>query len=257
MRAGEIAISADGRRSFLAALDSSEAADLHVRGIVRKFPRASAMFHRDQVSDRALVLLSGYVKLCSISDDGREVVLAIRGPGDLIGELGVLDGRPRSATAITLQPVEALVLAGSAFRSFLANHPRVAIEIISMLSSRLRDADLKRVEFAARDSLSRVAARLLELSDRFGDPLTGGMRIDLPISQEELAGWTGCSRDSVVKALQAMRALGWIETQRMQITVRDLEALRRQAGEVGVPAESRKTGISSDDNSVEGDPHRA
>src|SRR5207249_2376147 len=89
-------------------------------------------------------------------------------------------------------------------------------------------------------SLSRVAGRLLELSDRFGDPVTGGVRIELPISQEELAGWTGCSRDSVVKALQAMRSLGWIETQRMQITVRDLEALRRQAGEAAAQLNAEK-----------------
>ena len=77
------------------------------------------------------------------------------------------------------------------------------------------------VEFAAQDSMSRVAARIVELSDGFGKPDGDAIRIDLPISQEELAGWTGCSRDSVVKALQAMRGLGWIETQRRRITVLD------------------------------------
>ena len=90
-----------------------------------------------------------------------------------------------------------------------------------MLVRRLRDADRKRVEFTAQDSMSRVAARIVELCGAVrGGATTGSIRIDLPISQEELAGWTGCSRDSVVKALQAMRGLGWIETERRRIIVR-------------------------------------
>jgi CRP-like cAMP-binding protein len=75
-----------------------------------------------------------------------------------------------------------------------------------------------------------VAARILELSKRFGDDGETGVEIHLPISQEELAGWTGCSRDSVVKALQAMRSLGWIETGRRRITVLDRDALHRRTG---------------------------
>jgi CRP-like cAMP-binding protein len=76
--------------------------------------------------------------------------------------------------------------------------------------------------------MARVSARILELSERFGDEAGAGVEIHLPISQEELAGWTGCSRDSVVKALQAMRGLGWIETGRRRITVLELEELRRR-----------------------------
>jgi CRP-like cAMP-binding protein len=157
------------------------------------------------------------------------VVLGLRGPGDLLGELGALDGQPRSASAIALDEVEALVLPAADFKTFLEAHPRAALAILEMLATRLRDADRKRVEFAAQDSLSRVAARIVELSDRFGVEHDEVIQIELPISQEELAGWTGCSRDSVVKALQTMRGLGWLETERRRITVRDLDALRRRA----------------------------
>lgn len=98
-----------------------------------------------------------------------------------------------------------------------------------MLGRRLRDADRKRGEFTAQDSMGRVAARIVELAERFGESSETGVHIDLPISQEELAGWTGCSREAVSKALQAMRGLGWIETQRRSITALDIEALRRRA----------------------------
>jgi CRP/FNR family transcriptional regulator, cyclic AMP receptor protein len=229
--------------SFLAGLEASAIEELRTRAVARSFARGAALFHQDQVSDRAIVVMSGYVKLSSISDDGREVVLAIRGAGDLIGELGALDGQPRSATAITLDEVTVLALSAASFQCFLANHPAVALRVISMLSTRLREADRKLVEFTSRDSLSRVASRVLELSERFGQRFENEVRIELPISQEELAGWTGCSRDSVVKALQAMRSLGWIETRRKQITVHDLEALRQQANG-GAPT-SEKSGESS------------
>jgi CRP/FNR family cyclic AMP-dependent transcriptional regulator len=214
---------------FLAALSTEETAALRAPAMVRSFPRGTALFHERQAADRVLVVLEGCVKLSCVSEGGKEVVLAIRGPGDLLGELAAIDGEPRSATVTALKPVEALSLSAGDFRSFLEAHPRVALALLTVLTRRLRDADRKRVEFAAEDTMTRVAARIVELSERFGDKVARGLEIDLPISQEELAGWTGCSRDSVVNALQAMRGLGWIETQRRQILVRDIDALRRHA----------------------------
>jgi CRP/FNR family cyclic AMP-dependent transcriptional regulator len=222
-------MAAAGHRGFLGALEPETAGALSSHGIPRRFGRGTALFHERQMADRVMVVLSGTVKLSSVSEDGKEVLLALRGPGDLLGELGALDGRPRSANAIAVDDVEALVVPVADFRAFLEMHPRAALVIVEMLAKRLRDADRKRVEFAAQDSMSRVAARIVELSERFGEERDGAMRIDLPISQEELAGWTGCSRDSVVKALQAMRGLGWIDTERRQITVHDLDAVRRRA----------------------------
>jgi CRP/FNR family transcriptional regulator, cyclic AMP receptor protein len=214
---------------FLAALNTEETAALRAPAVVRNFPRGTALFHERQAADRVLVVLQGCVKLSCVSEGGKEVVRAIRGPGDLLGELAAIDGEPRSATVTALEPVEALSLSAGDFRSFLEAHPRVALALLAVLTRRLRDADRKRVEFAAEDTMTRVAARIVELSERFGDKVARGLEIDLPISQEELAGWTGCSRDSVVNALQAMRGLGWIETQRRQILVRDIDALRRHA----------------------------
>ncbi len=217
------------QRGFLGALSPEDAAALRSLGVVRSFSRGSALFHQRQEPDRVLVVLSGTVRLSVVSDDGHEVILALRGPGDLLGELGVLDGQPRSATAISATAVEAVALSAASFRAFLEARPKVALMILRMLSTRLRDADTKRVEFGAQDSMSRVAARIVELSERFGEEHDGVVVIDLPISQEELAAWTGCSRDSVVKALQSMRGLGWIETERRRITVHDAEALRQRS----------------------------
>ena len=215
---------------FWPALDDEERKALASVGVVRNFDGGGALFHENQLPDRVLVVRTGFVKISSYSDDGREVVLGIRGPGDVIGELSAVDGEARSATVIALEPVEALAIATGSFAGFLDAHPRVLRVLLRVLAGRLRDADRRRVEFAAKETIGRVASRIVELSERFGAGAEDDdIRIDFPLTQEELAGWTACSRDSVVKALQSMRDLGWIETGRKRITVHDLAAVRRTA----------------------------
>jgi CRP-like cAMP-binding protein len=216
-------------RGFLGVLDDSEREALLAAGSVRRFPRATVLFHEHDESDSVVVLLAGRVKVYSLTRDGKEVVFAFRQPGDILGELAAVDGRPRSAAVAALEDVEAVFVAARAFRSFLAQHPRVALMLLEMLSSRLRDADRKRVEFAAQDTVGRVAARLAELCEEHGVPAGHGVEITLPLSQDELAGWTGSSREAVGKALHLLRELGWVETARRRVTVLDLDALRRRA----------------------------
>jgi CRP/FNR family cyclic AMP-dependent transcriptional regulator len=214
---------------FWPALGDDEQKALASFGVVRSFAGGSALFHENQLADRVIVLRDGFVKVSCYSDDGREVVLGIRGPGDVVGELSAIDGEARSATVIALEPVEALAMSTGSFTDFLDRHPRVVRVLLQILAGRLRDADRRRVEFASKETMGRVASRIVELSERFGDAAEGDIRIEFPLTQEELAGWTACSRDSVVKALQSMRDLGWIETGRKRITVHDLPAVRRTA----------------------------
>jgi CRP/FNR family cyclic AMP-dependent transcriptional regulator len=215
---------------FWPALGEEHRKALAASGIVRSFAGGGALFHENQLPDRVLILRDGFVKVSCYSVDGREIVLGIRGPGDVVGELSAIDGESRSASVIALEPVEALAMSTASFNDFLEANPQALRVLLQILSGRLRDADRRRVEFAAKDTMGRVASRIVELSERFGSPAEGDIQIDFPLTQEELAGWTACSRDSVVKALQSMRDLGWIETARKRITVRDLAAVRRTAG---------------------------
>jgi CRP-like cAMP-binding protein len=226
---GDRAAPAATATGFLAALDDRERADLLERSGRRRFRRSAAVFHQGGGSDDVVVVLSGRVKVSTVTADGKEVVLAFRGPGDLLGELSAIDGEDRSATVAALEPVEAAVVPARDFRAFLSAHPRVALLLLEMLVRRLRDADRKRVEFGAHDTLGRVAARLVELADSYGEPVADGVRITLPLSQEELAGWTGSSREAVGKALHALRGLGWVRTERRRITIIEIEPLRRRS----------------------------
>jgi CRP-like cAMP-binding protein len=125
--------------------------------------------------------------------------------------------------------VSALVITSSAFHQYLEQTPRVALVILTMLTHRFRDAAIKRMELRTLDTLGRLAARLAELADRYGQPVDDGLLITLPISQEELADFIGASHAGIAKALQTARELGWITTERRRIVVRDIDALRARA----------------------------
>ncbi len=214
---------------FFELLDAEERSALEATGARQAYPRSAVLFREGSPSVSVIIVLSGRVKISSDTASGTEVVLAIRGPGALLGELSAIDGGPRSATVTALEPVTVLSITSADFQRHLLAHGRVAFVFMRVLTRRLRDADRKRIEFGAFDTTGRVAARLVELADRFGRQTEEGLRIDLPLSQDELAGWTGSSREAVTKALRALRAEGWIRTGRLRVVITDLAALRDRA----------------------------
>lgn len=175
-----------------------------------------------------MVVLSGRVKIRFPAVDGQEIVLDFRGPGELVGELAVIDGAPRSSSVEAIEPVEVLAVAGTAFKTLISEQAGIANALLHDVVRRFRDADRKRIEFGASNTTGRVAARLVELVDRFGSRTSAGHVIELPISQDELAGWTGSSREAVAKSLRSLRELGLITTERRRITVLDLDGLERR-----------------------------
>ena len=156
--------------AFLDALTETEADDLRAVGRRRTYGANVTLFHQGDEAGPVLVLLDGRVKVVALTPAGREVIVAVRGPGDLLGEMAAFDGEPRSATVATLEPVDALLVPGSAFAAFLERRPRVALVILRMVAGRLRYADAQQADFATHDVVGRVAHRLVELCERFGEP---------------------------------------------------------------------------------------
>jgi CRP-like cAMP-binding protein len=214
---------------FFDLLHADEQAALEAAGHRRQFKRAAVIYREASPSESVIVLRSGRVKVSSDTASGTEVVLAVRGPGALLGELSAIDGGLMSATVTALEPVTALSVPSPDFERYLLGHARVSMLLMRELTRRLRDADRKRIEFGAYDTTGRVAARLVELAERFGEPVDDGLKIGLPLSQDELAGWTGSSREAVTKALRTLREEGLIQTGRLHVVVRDLAALRDRA----------------------------
>jgi CRP-like cAMP-binding protein len=215
---------------FLALLSDTDRLDLEAIGRRLSAQRGDVLLARGEVGDKVLVVETGRVKVSVTTTSGREVVLTFRGPGSLLGDQSLVDESPRSATVTAVEPVEVLVVAASAFRAYLGTHPQVALAMLATLSARLRESDRRLAEYSAADSLGRICARLVELCETQGDlDGTSAVRITLPITQEELAGWTGASIEATTKALRTLRSLGWVSTGRRVIEVHDLAALRERA----------------------------
>lgn len=212
---------------LLSLLTDDEIAALRAAGRPRRWDRGATVMSEGDTSDWVLVLTEGRVKVSSHTSAGTEVVLAVRGPGGLIGEMSAIDGSPRSATVTALEPISGIVV--SDFPGFLQQHGRIAVLLMRIVTGRLRDSDRKRIEYGAFDTTGRVATRLIELAERYGEQTSAGVRVALPLSQDELAGWTGASREAVSKALRSLRDRGLIETGRRRVTIHDLEGLRKRA----------------------------
>lgn len=215
---------------FLRQLGQEDADALVHQARRRNVPRSEVILRAGAAGDDVVLVLAGRVRLVAYGADQREVMLAIRGPGELLGEMAALGAQRRTASAIAVDDVEAGFMHADEFRAFLGEHPDAALVLMRTLVRRLTEADRDRVALATQDSVGRVAKRLLDLSTEHGKPSAGGTRIELSITQDELARWTGATRETVSRALRLMRQLGWVSTDHRAITVVDAAALRDRSG---------------------------
>lgn len=221
-----------GAEDFFARVGPDAAAGLQARATRRRYPAGAILFLEGDQAHEVLVVLDGDLKVVVGSATGRDVVVEIAGPGSLIGEWAVLDGKPRSASVTAVSPVEVLSIGAADFREFLTSHPDALTGLLLDTIGRLRHQVRHQLEFGAGDAVGRVCARLVQMAERYGEADSPGNNIILiksPLSQADLAAWTGLSREAVVKSLRTLRQLGLIDNRGPDITVHDLERLRRRA----------------------------
>jgi len=194
----------------------------------RRFRRGEVIFHLGDPGDALFVVISGAVKISLPSETGDEAILATLRPGDFFGELALLDGAPRSATAAALEPTETLVLPRDRFRELIATEPLIRDALLAALARELRRLTLHVEELHFLDIAGRLAARLARLSDEQGRRQPdGSIRLDAPITQSDLAAMVGCTRQSVNKLLGLFVDDGLIRLERDAIVVTDMERLIR------------------------------
>jgi CRP-like cAMP-binding protein len=218
------------RASFLSGLAPGVEVELRGLGVRRRFPAGSAVFIEGDTAHEALLLVEGTVKITVTALDGKEVILDVLGAGALVGELSAIDGHARSATASALTPVEVLAVPCAAFIELMHRHPPLMYQLLVSVVGRLRGSVRRQLEHGTGDAMGRLCGRLMELADEYGEAGDDGcIELRLPVSQTDLAAWTGQSREAVVKALRDLRRLGWITSQGRRITVVSADRLRARA----------------------------
>ncbi|MEY9993518.1 CRP/FNR family cyclic AMP-dependent transcriptional regulator [Streptomyces sp. V4I8] len=224
----------DDRVPFLARLEKDDRAGLLATGRPLRYRTREVIMRQDEPSAHVLLLLHGWTKVTALAANGYEALLALRGPGDIIGEGAALSRRQRSATVTALEPVEAVVVEQSRFTSFLSRNPQVALQLLSLTTDRQRSTDRRRLEWAALTVRERLAVLLLELVRTHGNRTDEGIELTIGLSQQEFAGSVGSSREAVARLLKDLRAREVVATRRRRIVVLRPEVLRRIIGESSV-----------------------
>ena len=211
---------------LFAGLTEKEIATLAESLGKRAFGKGVIIFHEGSLGETLYIIESGKVRIFVLTESGQEISVNIYGPGEVFGELSVLDGLPRSAGAVAIEDTVCLTLQRDDLLQFLENCPRVALSIIRVLSARLRYTTQYAESLAFLDVCGRVAAKLLELGERYGVK-RDGIEIELRLTQGELASWVGTSRESVNKVLRMFQGQGLIEVKDLKITLLDRRGLKR------------------------------
>jgi CRP/FNR family cyclic AMP-dependent transcriptional regulator len=183
--------------------------------------RGDVLFREGDDPDELFVVMSGRIAIANKSIDGRESMVALMEEGDLFGEMGLFDGRGRSAEARALESSVVTAVPYGPVRSLYEDDPALLWRVVAMLAGRLRTMDVALADSVFLDVTGRTAKRLLDLAGEEDE-------FSLPITQEELAGMVGASRERVNKAIASFIRLGWIEqidrtyriTNREQLTIR-------------------------------------
>ena len=213
--------------SFLKMLKPDDADALVAAGRRQRHPARSRVFEEGDPGYEVLIVEQGSVKLVRVSTEGRELVVAVRSEGAILGELTAIDGGVRSTSATTLTPVQLLAIPFAEFRGLLDSRASVARALLDILAERLRESTDRVLEFGTADALTRVCRRLVEFAD--AQAVDDGEVFAVPLTQQEIASLSGLSREALVKALRTLRELDWIDVAGRNITLLDIDALRERA----------------------------
>jgi CRP/FNR family transcriptional regulator, cyclic AMP receptor protein len=194
--------------------------------VERTFPHGQTIFQRGDQGSSLMAVLEGRVRISVCSEEGKEVTLGIMGPGELLGEIALLDGKGRTADATAMGACRLLLLDQRVFLPFLERNPSFAVHLLQILCGRLRKATSVCESLALLDIPARLARLLVQLAELQGEPTGAGRRIGFRLSQQELGNLVAATRESVNKQLKLWEDEGLISVDQGRITLHDLEEMR-------------------------------
>jgi CRP/FNR family transcriptional regulator, cyclic AMP receptor protein len=219
-----------GKTQIFAGVDQEQLVALALASIRRSYMRGESIFHQGDPGEALFVIADGIVKIVLVSEDGDEMVLATLGVADTFGELALIDGGPRSASARAVEPTTLFALPRESFLRAVRDNPRLLESLHQSLGTLLRSLLAQASDLVFMDLAGRVAKLLVALAEKEGKQQDGGITLDLHLSQSGLAGMVGGSRPSVNQILKSFEARGYLEVKGRHIFIKHPESLRRRAG---------------------------
>lgn len=196
--------------ALFAGLEDDQLRTLAKVTVTRTFPKESFIILADEEGDALFMIARGQVKVSLASEDGREVILSLLGPGAVFGELSLLDGKPRSANVVATEDTELVMLRRSDFLLLLHGVPQIAISLLAELAARLRKTDRKIEGLALLDVTSRISETLLQLASEQGNDTPQGVMVRSRPTHQQLANMSGTTRETVSRVLKRLESQGYI-----------------------------------------------
>jgi CRP-like cAMP-binding protein len=192
----------------------------------RRVPRGTSLVQKGDPGSSMMAVLAGRVRVSAVSADGKEITIRYINPGEVFGEIALLDGKPRSADCGAIEDTTLLVLERRHFLPFLRRNEDLSLRLIAVLCEKLRQTSTALEELALFDLPTRLARLLLKLASDYGRQCGKGIRIDLKMSQRDLSNLVASSRESVNKQLRIWRDDGVVDLDGGYLILRRPEELR-------------------------------
>lgn len=216
------------RVPLLAALTDADREALARSATRRRYRRGDIIFQKDDPGHSLFIVARGSVRIYLPSAQGADLTLAVLGAGQFFGDLSLLDGRPRSASAASLADTNVVILERGDFAALVRSRPEAAMSVLAVVARRLRETDEMASDLAFLDVGGRLAKKLLDLAATNGLRRTDGVLVDMVLTQEELANMIGVTRESVNRNLSLFRRIGLIAKEGRRFVLRDPAGLRRR-----------------------------
>jgi CRP/FNR family transcriptional regulator/CRP/FNR family cyclic AMP-dependent transcriptional regulator len=207
-------------------LDESELEQLASLCRHRSISKGNVIFYEDDPGTSCYIIVSGKVKIVVNADDGREHILGVLQDNDFFGEMSLIDGEPRSASAVVVEDVQMLTIQRDEFLRLLRSNPDIALKLLVTLSQRLRTADRNMESLAFLSAPGRVARLLLELGKEHGEKTAEGVTFTHNMTRQELASLAGTSRETLTRVLMDYQDRGIIHLDKNRLTLKNEAKLR-------------------------------
>ncbi|MEW6680922.1 MAG: Crp/Fnr family transcriptional regulator, partial [bacterium] len=213
---------------FVPIFSSLPPRDLEELGKIANFKtykKNNLLFLKDDLGVHLFIVKRGSVKVIVEHEDGREIILSILYPGDIFGEMSLLDGKPRSATVVAKEDCEVLTITRNKFLSFLKEHPNVSIKILENLSLKLRRTDNQIKILTILSADERVAHFLLDLLEEYGVKRKDGILLDIKLIHQDIADMCGIRRETSNRVLSRFIKAGLIKREGKKIVITNRDGL--------------------------------
>jgi len=212
---------------IFSALNANVLDELLSRMTKRSYQKNNMILMEDEFGDTFFIIAGGSIKITRVSEDGREVILAMLGEGEFFGEMSLLDGETRSANAIATEESKVLILKRHDFLLFLERFPKIAISLLTEMAGRIRKSDQQIESLSLSDAEHRIGITLIRMAEELGTIRQGKVEISNLPYQQDIANMAGTSRETVSRMMKILEEKGFIKRSGHNLSILDYSQFKR------------------------------